>query len=91
MSYKMSYMARRASVSIRELQQNLRKVMARVERGETIEVTRRRKSVARLAPVIARLPENAWPDLERRTQAVFGSRTVRPGGSDVVREERGER
>ena len=84
-------MGRRAIVSMRELQQNLRKVMARVERGETIEVTRRRRPVARLAPVIAHLPENAWPDLEQRTRSVFGARTVRPGGSDVVRDQRGER
>jgi prevent-host-death family protein len=43
----MSYMAKSA-VSVRELQQNLKRVMARVERGETVEVTRRRKLVARL-------------------------------------------
>src|ERR671914_172668 len=34
LSYKMSYM-RKMSVSVRELQQNLKRVMARVERGET--------------------------------------------------------
>jgi prevent-host-death family protein len=86
---KMSYMPR-ATVSIRELQQNLRRVMARVERGETVEVTRRRRPVARLAPVRPTQPAAPWPDLEARTRAVFGSRVITPGGADAVVENRGE-
>jgi prevent-host-death family protein len=89
MSYKMSYMSR-ASVSIRELQHNLKRVMARVERGEVVEVTRRNRPVARLAPVRPSRPASDWPDLEARTKAVFGDRIISPGGSDVVREERGD-
>jgi prevent-host-death family protein len=87
---KMSYMPRE-TVSIRELQQNLRRVMARVERGETVEVTRRRRPVARLAPITPAEPTAPWPDLEGRTRAVFGSRVVAPGGADTVIEDRGER
>lgn len=86
----MSYMAG-PSVSIRELQQNLKRVMARVERGEVVEVTRRRKPIARLAPVKPTGPIRDWPDLEARTRAVFGDRVIAPGGSDVVREARGDR
>ena len=78
-------------MSIRELQQNLKRVMARVERGEVVEVTRRRRPVARLAPVKPTGPIPAWPDLEARTRAVFGDRVIAPGGSDVVRETRGDR
>lgn len=90
LSYKMSYMAK-ASVSVRELQQNLKRVMARVERGETVEVTRRRRPVARLAPAKATQPLADWPDLEARTRSVFGDRIITPGAADVVIEERGER
>jgi len=86
----MSNMAK-ASVSVRELQQNLKRVMARVERGETVEVTRRRRPVARLAPVRATSPVSDWPDLEARTRAVFGRRVLSPGGSKTVVEGRGER
>ena len=86
----MSYM-RKATVSVRELQQNLKRVMARVERGETVEVTRRRRPVARLAPVKSTGPASAWPDLEARTRAVFGDRMITPGGTDVVIQDRGER
>jgi prevent-host-death family protein len=85
----MSYM-RKATISVRELQQNLKRVMARVERGETVEVTRHRRPVARLAPVNATGPLSAWPDLEARTHAVFGDRILTPGGADVVIEDREE-
>jgi prevent-host-death family protein len=86
----MSYMAK-ASVSVRELQQNLKRVMARVERGETVEVTRRRRPVARLAPANASGPLADWPDLEARTRSVFGDRVITPSASGVVIEKRGER
>lgn len=86
----MSYMAR-PLVSIRELQQNLKRVMARVERGEVVEVTRRRRPVARLAPVKPARPVGEWPDLQARTRAVFGDRVIAPGGSDIVIQDRGDR
>jgi prevent-host-death family protein len=90
MSYKLSYMAKK-SVSVRELQQNLKRVMARVERGETVEVTRRRKPVARLAPMKASGPMAPWPDLKARRRAVFGDRIVTPGASDMVIQGREDR
>ena len=79
------------SISIRELQQNLKRVMARVERGQVIEVTHRRRPVARLAPVRATAPVSPWPDLDARAHEVFGDRILTPGASEVLAESRGER
>ena len=90
LSYKMSCM-RKATVSVRELQQNLKRVMARVERGQVIEVTRRRRPIARLAPLRSAGPLSPWPDLDERTHAVFGDRIVKPGPSAMVIEGRGDR
>lgn len=86
----MSNMSKR-SVSIRELQQHLKRVMARVERGEVVEVTRRRRIVARLAPARSAELVSGWPDLEARTRAVFGNRVIAVRGSKVVVEARGDR
>ena len=86
----MLYMSKN-SISIRELQQNLKRVMARVERGQVIEVTRRRRPVAQLAPVRATAPVSPWPDLDARARAVFGDRILTPGASEVLVESRGER
>jgi prevent-host-death family protein len=81
---------RRATVSVRELQQNLKRVMARVERGQVIEVTRRRRPVARLAPLPPTGALAPWPDLDVRVRAVFGDRIVTPGAAQMVIEGRGE-
>ena len=85
----MSYMGR--TVSVRELQQNLKRVMARVERGETVDVTRRRKAIARLSPVRPAAACEPWPDLKARRRAALGDRVVVPGGSEIVIEGRDDR
>ena len=90
MSYKMSCI-KKLTISIRELQRNLKGVMTRVERGQVIEVTRQRRPVARLAPMRPVGPVSPWPDLDARARAVFGDRIVAPGASEVVIENRGER
>jgi prevent-host-death family protein len=81
----------RKAISIRELQQNLKRVIASVECGHIVEVTRHRRPVARLEPIrpIGGVPP--WPDLGERTRAVFGDRLVTPGPSEMVIEDRGER
>ena len=76
---------------MRELQQNLKKVIERVERGETVELTRRRQVVARLVPAWETRPVPPWPDLEARVRSVFGKRLISPGGSDLLIREREER
>jgi prevent-host-death family protein len=92
MSDKMSDMAGTSRVSIRELQKDLKRVLARVERGGVIEVTRHGRAVARLSPARASAPQSPWPDLEARARSVFGRRTVdSPSPSDVIVESRGER
>jgi antitoxin (DNA-binding transcriptional repressor) of toxin-antitoxin stability system len=85
---KMAYIG---AVSIRELRQNLRRVLARVDRGEVVEVRRRRKTVARLAPVRRTGPVAPWPDLKARRRAVLGDGAVARGGSDIVIEGRADR
>ena len=90
MSYKMSYMGQN-TISVRELQQNLKRVLARVERGQDIEVTRRRRPIARLAPIKAVRPASPWPDLDARAAAVFGDRMLSSGASTTVLEGRGNR
>jgi prevent-host-death family protein len=82
---------RKAAISIRELQQNLKRVIARVERGQVVEVTRRRRPVARLGPARPTAPLAPWPDLASRTRAVFGDRVISPGASEVLLGDRGER
>jgi prevent-host-death family protein len=80
------------TVSMRELQQNLKKVIARVERGETVELTRRRRVVARLVPAQETRPVAPWPDLDARARAIFGNRVIaNPSPSELLIQDREER
>jgi prevent-host-death family protein len=78
-------------VSVRELQQNLKQVLARVERGQVIEVTRHRRRVARLSPTDEPIRADPWPDLDARAARVFGKRIVVPGASALLLDDRGDR
>lgn len=64
------------SVSVRDLQRQLRHVIQSVEQGETIEITRRRRPVARLSPIRAARRPDPWPDLDRRAREVLGERVL---------------
>ena len=86
MSNKMLDMRR---VSVRELQQQLRTVLEHVQRGETVEITKRNKVVARLSPTHAVATPAPWPDLNARARRIFGRRVLSPGGMDQVLENRG--
>lgn len=88
-SYKMSGMDT-VTVSVRELQQNLKRVLARVERGQIVEVTRRRRPVARLTPAPAVGPVEPWPDLDARAREVFGDRVLGTAATDAIDEGRGK-
>ncbi len=88
MSCKLSDMG---SVTVRELQQQTKRVIERVERGEVIAVLRRRRPVAQLSPVPEQHKPSAWPDLTKRVRGVFGKRTIKPGASQTVLDARGPR
>jgi len=75
-------------VTVRELQQNIRRVMEQVERGETVEVTRRRRPVAQLAPIRQPRQPAPWPDLDERARKVLGDRVVEPGAGEQLLADR---
>jgi prevent-host-death family protein len=81
-----------ATISMRELQQNLKKVIERVERGETVALTRRRRVIARLVPATETRPVPPWPDLDARARAIFGNRILSdPSPSELLIQDREER
>jgi prevent-host-death family protein len=75
-------------VTVRELQQSIRNVIEQVERGETVEVTRRRRPVARLSPIQKPRHVVTWPDLDARARKVLGSRVIRPGAGARILADR---
>jgi antitoxin (DNA-binding transcriptional repressor) of toxin-antitoxin stability system len=78
-------------VSVRELQQQLRRVLELVQRGETVEITKRHRVIAKLSPTGQPRTGTAWPDLEARARKVLGDRILAPGGLEQILSDRGPR
>lgn len=78
-----------ASVTVRELQKDLKRVLARVARGQSLQVLRHRVPVAVLTPARPEASE-PWPDLDARARAVFGIRVVSPSPSEHLARDRGD-
>jgi prevent-host-death family protein len=77
------------TTSVRELQHGLAAVLARVERGDTVTVTRRGKVVARIVPAVAALGEVRWPDSMSRMKRIFpDGAPVGPSPSALIRSDR---
>jgi prevent-host-death family protein len=80
------------TATVRDVQHHLAEVLAWVEQGEEVQITRRSKPVARLIPeVSAASTPVALPDFAGRARRIWG---VRPKGdslSDTVLADRAER
>ncbi|TVR61581.1 MAG: hypothetical protein EA426_03205 [Spirochaetaceae bacterium] len=75
------------TVDVSRLQRRLGSFLAEVERGETIEVSRRRKVIARIVPVAVENPA-PWPDLAARVNALFPEGDVVPSASEILYRDR---
>ncbi len=77
-------------LTIRELSRETAAVLDRVERGETIEVTRGRRVIAKVVPVQAEEEQgDAWSEHIRWFRAASGKRPPRTDPIDeVIRQRR---
>ncbi len=80
------------TASVREIQHHLSRVLEWVEGGEEVEVTRRKKVVARIVP--AEDPEKKqpeWPDFEARLKELKKLGWRGKPLSEIIDEGRGPR
>ncbi len=76
--------------SIMETQHNLARVVRDVETGYEVEITRRKRPVARLVPVDAEEPID-FPDFTGRAQCIWKGQWSGLSSNELVDEGRGER
>lgn len=81
-------MSNMKQVDARGLQHHLGQYLDEVERGETIEVRRRRKTIARIVPYVAEAPAEPWPDLQERLNQVFPDGPVSDSASERLYGDR---
>lgn len=76
--------------SIRDLRYAFKKIERLLHQGEEIQITKRRRVIARLVPEGAE-PPAAMPDFLGRLRKIYGERVLAVSGADLVAEDRSRR
>jgi len=76
------------SATVRDLRYHFPEIEARLSKGETIEIRKRRKVIAHLHPV--RPKSKDYPDFAARAKRIFGNKQMSQTGAEIVAEFRGD-
>jgi antitoxin (DNA-binding transcriptional repressor) of toxin-antitoxin stability system len=73
--------------SVRDLRYAFKKIERLLHQGEEIQITKRRRVIARLVPESGVSPAEV-PDFLGRLRAIYGDRELAVSGAEVVSEDR---
>lgn len=73
--------------SIRDLRYDFNRVERLLRQGEEVQITKRRKVIARLVPENQDIPV-AVPDFLERLQAIYGKKMLKVSGAELLEEDR---
>jgi antitoxin (DNA-binding transcriptional repressor) of toxin-antitoxin stability system len=76
------------TATVRDLRYHFPEIEAQLSKGETIEIRKRRKVIARLHPI--RPKANAYPDFAALRKRIFGNKMASQTGTELVSEFRGD-
>src|SRR5208282_3421378 len=78
------------TATVRQVRNDFGRVLNWIEDGEQVEITKRKRVVARLVPVKAKAKKPLWPDLEARRKKTFPNGVKGKAISKILDEARGE-
>ena len=73
--------------SVRDLRYSFKKIERLLHEGEEIEITKRRRVIARLVPERARRAKKV-PDFLARLRSIYGEKKLAVSAADLVSEDR---
>jgi antitoxin (DNA-binding transcriptional repressor) of toxin-antitoxin stability system len=73
--------------SVRDLRYAFKKIERLLRQGEEIQITSRRRVIARLIPESAEPPAEL-PDFLKRLRATYGDKVLSISGADLIVEDR---
>ena len=73
--------------SLRDLRYEFKKIERLLRQGEEIQITKRRRVIARLVPENTQSSAEL-PDFQARMRAIYGDKVLAVSGADLVREDR---
>ena len=77
-----------AKATVRQLRYHFREIEARLNKGEEIELYKRKKMIGRIMP--AQPKKEDYPDFAALRRRIFGKKKSKITGTQLVSEERGE-
>jgi antitoxin (DNA-binding transcriptional repressor) of toxin-antitoxin stability system len=73
--------------SVRDLRYAFKKIERLLHQGEEVQITKRRRVIARLVPESSQAsPE--MPDFLERLRAIYGAKKLKVSGSELIAEDR---
>ncbi len=75
------------TASVRDLRYDFKKVERLLHRGEEIQITKRRKVIARLVPE-KNQSQAKLPDFRARVRAIYGDKVLSVSGAELISEDR---
>ena len=73
--------------SVRDLRYHFSEVERLLQRGEKIEITKRKRVIAQLVPVAALAPAKR-PDFLARLRRIYGDRVMKVSNAELLAQER---
>lgn len=73
--------------SIRELRYAFPRIERLLRQGEEIQITKRRRVIARLVPEDTGSPAER-PDFVSRLRAIYGSKSLKVSGAELIEKDR---
>jgi antitoxin (DNA-binding transcriptional repressor) of toxin-antitoxin stability system len=74
------------TVSVRDLRYDFKKVERLLSQGHELEITKRRKVIARLTPATAERPP--LPDFMARLKEIYGDKVLEVSGAELISADR---
>ena len=73
--------------SVRDLRYDFKKIERLLLKGEEIQITKRRRVIARLVPESGEVAKK-MPDFEARMRSIFGDKVLTVSGADLISADR---
>lgn len=73
--------------TVRDLRYDFAKIERLLRQGEEVQITKRRKIIARLVPENDLLPGKR-PDFLERLRSIYGDKTLKVSGAELIEKDR---
>jgi len=77
------------TATVRDLRYRFPEIEARLREGAEIQVTKRKRVIARLVPVKPKRQRRRAPNFMAMLKEIYGNKVLKVTGAQLVREQRG--